>query len=250
MSLGVTDSFLASVGAGLVPGHSPVRKFGHNLDMSSGVEATIWTQGGLYVYPSDSGEAMEVVSSSASDTGTVEIQGLDASFNEVSQIITLTGITAVPLQISLSRVLRAFNNNSTDFVGNISIQGTGGGTVFGHITADEQQTGMAIYTVPAGKTGLLMRGCASINRTVVSAAAVDFSINTRVFGKVFRKQLHLGLQTAGTSVAHDDFVIPSRMPEKTDIIVNGISTANGMHASAWFYILLLSNSEFDLGGLI
>jgi hypothetical protein len=61
---------------------------------------TIWAEGGLYSYLT-AATVLKVSSSSVNDTSagtgarTVELSGLDADYNEISELVTLNGQTPV-----------------------------------------------------------------------------------------------------------------------------------------------------------
>ena len=86
---------------GYIRGVTSFRKFGRNNDIdTSTVPEEIWNGGGLRYYPSTAA-ALNVVSTNANDTAagtgarTVRVTGLDANWNEISEIVTLNGLTPV-----------------------------------------------------------------------------------------------------------------------------------------------------------
>jgi len=139
-------------------------KFGYNTNVGTSYEV-IWENGNGYTGWLTAAGTVSVTSTSANDTsaGTharkIVIEGLDASFNEVSETITLSGGTPSVGTQSFIRVFRAYvtevgaYDNTND--GNIVIQI--GGAIVAIIGAGFGQTEMALYTVPAGKTLYLMR---------------------------------------------------------------------------------------------
>jgi len=102
---------------------------------------------------------------------------------------------------------------------------------------------MAIYTIPAGKTGYLLGGYASTagaNKT--SNYVIKFK--KREFGKVFRTQQKVALSDTGTSFIPFTYPIPQVLPEKTDVIVTAqmiVSGGTGASISAGFSIVLIDN---------
>ena len=79
------------------------------------VEETIWTEGGIYVYPT-SAEAVYISSTDANDTSagtgarTVKVFGLDANWELQEETVILNGQTQVRVGASLTwiRIFRAF----------------------------------------------------------------------------------------------------------------------------------------------
>ena len=69
---------------------------------SSSVPESITPQGGLYPFPETASQISLV--STASDTMTVTVRGLDANYNLASESVTLNGITPVSTTGSYIRV--------------------------------------------------------------------------------------------------------------------------------------------------
>ena len=98
---GRVEPFDLQVARNQILEHKIIFKFGFNPDIN-GTEETIWDAGGIYAYPS-AATVMKVSSSSTNDTAvgtgarTILVQGLDGDYNEVQEIVTLNGQTAVIL---------------------------------------------------------------------------------------------------------------------------------------------------------
>ena len=240
MAKSIHDEFLYAVAAGIVPGHSAVRKWGNNSDIGS-TEEDVWSAGGAYAFPSDSGTTIEVVSGGA-DTAQITIEGLDFGFNIQKATITLNGTTPVAVPGTWTRVNRAYNSNSAVFSNTVTVRESGAGDTYAHLSSSHQQTSQAIYTVPSGHTGLILDANVSVNRTGAATLSADFFLNTREFGKVFRKKWHVGVQKDGSSHIKDNMILPEKLIEKTDIKMSGIVDTTAISGSAWFYILLLNNN--------
>jgi len=236
---GALSSMGLEIARGNIAGYSSIHKFGHNPDIDTAAGEDVWTLGGLYAFPSDSGAALEIVSSAA-DAVSMVVQGLDENFALKQETVTLNGVTPVALTGLWSRVFRSWNDSATALTGDVSIRASGGGTTFAQVRAEEQQTSMAIYTVPAGKTGYLMKWYASINRNNAAGAA-DAELQTRLFGKAFREKEHIGINGSGNSSYIYDYTVPLALPEKTDIKVFAEVTANNSDIAAGFDIILINN---------
>ena len=111
-----------------------LRKFGQNRELANGVKELISEQGGMEILPS-SNLINEVVSTDASDTQEIKIEGhtLNGSdFTFVIQTVTLTGTTPVSI-VPMARASRIFNNGTTNFAGDVSVYQSVAGTV--HVKA-------------------------------------------------------------------------------------------------------------------
>jgi hypothetical protein len=245
----IQKPFLQAVAEGEIDGYSVVEKFGENPDIDTGTDPEdIWSQGGLYTF-STSADIDSVSSSSASDTNEITIQGLDTDWNLVTQTATLTGQTRVALTTPLIRCFRAWNSNSTDWVGDVYIYVNttlSAGVpvdvtkIRAEISIGAGQTEMCIYTIPAGKTGYFLGGYAAMSRVGNNSAV--FTSKIRVFGGVFRTVSRISCIGAGASSWQYRYPAGQSLPEKTDILLRCEEVdANGTGVSGGFTILLKDN---------
>jgi len=108
--IGTSEPFELQVARGQIAYHESIYKFGNNPEVADSVE-TVWPQGGLYSYLT-SASVLKVSSSSTDDTSagtgarTVELFGLDGDYNEISEVVTLNGQTAVNTTQSYLRINR------------------------------------------------------------------------------------------------------------------------------------------------
>jgi len=215
-----------------------VHKFGSNNNISNQValnaQETIWDGSNEYVFPDDNGEDMEVVSSSGSDNQNIVIQGLDENFQLKTLSTTLTGSNPVAIG-TWSRVFRAYNNDSTNFAGNITINEVGQSIDYVKILIGNNQTLMCIYTIPADKIGYLTKYSLSAQKPSSSSINFTAQIRTREFGKVFRVQEIVSFGTDHDTQRTLDF--PTKLPPKTDIIFN-IVDSDGNNGAV--------NADFDI----
>jgi hypothetical protein len=218
--------------------HKNVFKFGFNADVN-GAEETIWDVGGIYAYPG-SAVAMTVTSAAgtpATDNGVkVVVQGLDEDYNEVSEEVTLAGAGTATTTQTFLRVFRSYVSGSQEPTGNLNI--TNGATTYARITLGENQTLMAMWTVPAGYTGFLdhvniATGTTNANQYVTA------QIVQRQLGGVFRVMMKQTLGSGGVA----DFLIryPILVPEKTDLEVRAESSGSNNLISANFSMIYIKN---------
>lgn len=171
---------------GLYPGKSMVTLRAFNDDVDAPAEDLIpW--GGDYAFQS-AAVAMEVISSSASDDGspvgvgarTVFISGLDGSFAEISETVTLNGVTAVPL-VNLYRRINSFEvltvGSSNTNVGTLNVRVIAGAVIQAQIAIGESTSRTGVYTVPAAKTAYIYSAIASLKR--VTNETIEIIIRTR-----------------------------------------------------------------------
>lgn len=239
------DDVHLNIARGLVKGTSFVHKFGAVPAMSTGVTGTIWDKNDtLYPWSAFNTPGVLTIATTASndststddDGKTVTIFGLDANFNAVSETIAISGSSGTGAQV-FSRVFRAFTSaeNAT------RIKVSRGGTEVLRISIGKSQTLMAIYTVPAGHTGYLTQGTASI--LYGGDATIDMFVRYSSSG-AFR--IGHTAEVAGTGMPYNyKFTVPIPLPEKTDIDVRAAVRSNNSRVTAAFDLILIKDS---LGG--
>jgi len=218
-----------------------VHKFGSNPELkqqslSISNPETIWDGSFNYTFPSDSGEPLKVASTDNLDNQEIVVIGLDENFIEKTWTGNLTGQTPVDLDGLWTRVYRMYNNDSASLTGDAEVKKFDLSECYAKMLDGNNQTLMALYTIPADKIGYLTKYSLSAQNTS-SAATIHFTaqIRTREFGKVFRTR---EIVSFGTS--HDTERIlqfPTPLPPKTDIIFQVVSS-DGNNGAV--------NADFDI----
>ena len=242
------NNLLFEIARGSVPGISSVHKFGRNpdIDKDSSPE-DVWDGGGLYVFPT-SGDASHIYADSdsvATRGMSIEVQGLDVDFNLVVQNKSLDASdssTAVALDTPLSRVFRMRVTGAVDADEDIICGDSGKSKTYAQITAGLNQTLMAIYTIPAGKTGYIFKSYVSLVKAYAANATAEYTIRMRAYGSVFQVKHWGGVAAEGNTTNYKSSVLPFKIPEKTDIIFRIESvTENNSRISAGFDMALVDN---------
>lgn len=228
-------SFLVEVSKGNVPGHSIVTYFGVNKNVTT-PEETIWIDSTLYTWRTIAG-ILTVSSTSASDTlagtglRTVRVDGLDADYNEISEIVTLNGLTAVSTVNSYLRVnkLTGLSAGSADrnagivYIGDGVVTAGKPANVTNVIDIGANLSHSAFFTVPAGKSGHIVQ----TNYSGQSGKVMELFAYHRDFGGLF-------LQTDSLNLSDSNIATPSQVPqeiilEKSDFEYRGnIDTQSGI----------------------
>lgn len=249
-SFGVASNI--PIANGDVAGYAAIHKFGRNPSIGNAPE-TVWMHGGKYQYL-DVGSASTLYAysanseDSASGDGarTITILGLDNNFNEIEETVTVGGAATT---LEFLRVYRAFvatAGSTTTNEGNVLIStGAGGtGTVLADIgtvgtgtTFGLGQTQLALYTIPAGKTGYLTTwnvGCAPMNnKATVLLKSRELDGSDAPFRTKDIVDLVGGYHT-------QNYSIPLRFPEKTDIEVVASGDTSTIISSS-FDVILVDN---------
>jgi len=230
------EDFRINVARGKVRGASMIHKFGAVPEVAQASTGTVWDKN-TTLYPwsvFDTAGPITASIANASDNGKqVLVQGLDANYEEIEEIFILSSTATVSGTVSFKRVFGAFvTNGSTSNVGDINF--TKDGTDILRILAGKAQTLMAIYTVPAGKTGYLYKGVC----TAQAAADATGDMFVRYFGQQAFRIGH-SFEVSGGSEYDYEFSFPIKIPEKSDIDVRVTVRTNKGRYTAAFDILLL-----------
>lgn len=213
-------------------------KLGFNPEIKN-VEEDLIPQGGVYTFPA-AATKMDLVSDndndgktgSPSSTGarTVTIYGLGATYNSLSETITMNGTTPVQtantyLRINNMRVATAGTGGKP--IGNLSLSETGGTTYkYGYIRAGFTRQRTMIYTVPLGSTLYIT----SVSLSAVCGASghwtrFTFRANYDDKADVVRA-VGLYYPYFETSIVESaferPFAMPIRFPATTDIKMSAI----------------------------
>lgn len=247
---GTFEPFELQVSRNQIQGHKNLFKFGNNSDIN-GTNEIIWSQGGAYTYPTVAAQ-VKVSSASANDaaagTGarTVVVAGLDANYNEYQETVVLNGQTEVLTVGSFIRVFRAFvvTAGSGGTAAGVIYVGTGTvtagvpATVYASIPLGENQTQMAMWTVPAGYTFYIYGGTFSAASNNISQYVLG-QFFVRPSGGVFRNVADI---TVNSNVFRYDWDIPLPVPEKSDIEARAIAiSGTNFYVTASFEGVYIKN---------
>lgn len=230
------------VSKGEIVGHSFVNKFGQNTVVGTGAFEDVWDGGGDYIYPADDTAPITHIYSTGADVQAIEVQGLDVAGALVVQTITLTGTTVVALTTPLWRVFRMKNVGTVDIgAGSIVHASDSGKTVsYAQIQNGNNQTLMALYTIPLGKTGYLYGGTNSLYG-VARDYALNGKLTMRPHGGAFQLKKTFGLDSNGTGFIKMDSDLVGKIPALTDVKVSAISIGKVGGVNTTFDILLIDN---------
>lgn len=182
-----------SISRGLVPGHTPIWKFGFNGDVGAAWEL-VWEGSAVYDYL-ETEETFKIKSSSVEDdtdkggavpgTGafTVEVQCVNQAWEEVIQTVTLNGTAAVDVSTAdcmIAYRMRVMSAGTGGYnVGTITLYQNDGTTAQLSITPGNNQSLISHLPVPAGETLYI----SYINISDVSAKVSQVGIFVKEFGE-------------------------------------------------------------------
>ena len=240
--------FWVEVSRGNVPGVSTFLARGHNTDLDTGVEEDVWETGGDLVYLT-SAEKMNVASGSGDDaaagTGlrTMLLVGVDNSGAEVSEVVVMDGASNVLsvnsyLRINLMVGLQVGSEGWN--VGSVTATSQTAGTVQASIGATESISQNSHYTVPLGKSLLVVQ--AELNCANNTARNIEFKAYARSGGngnawvQLFDKVLDTGVTD------EIDVLLPfgNLSRERSDIRFRAVSSGNNSEVRTRMYGLVMN----------
>ena len=248
--MGTIEPFELQVARGQITMHSSVIIFGYNADVDTS-EESVWPDGGTIPHPTVA-SVLKISSSSTDDTSagtgarTVYIEGLDGSYNVVSETVTLNGQTAVNttnsyLYVNSFYVVSVGSGGAN--AGNINA-GTGVVTagvpavLYDIIATGYNNRTTAHYCVPAGYTGYMVQGLFSSGQASGTTAVTGFLKQHGPDGI-----LRVGaVATVNNSAADYVFEVPYVIPEKNSVSATAIGAAANNAVSAYFNIILIKNT--------
>lgn len=242
-----STNFEFEMARGNIAGIEGLHKFGANPEIDNGTE-DVWLAGGTYPFPT-SAQTTTIKSDnnndSSGDTGarTCRVFGLDSSFVEITEDVTLNGTSNVTLSNDYLRVFRAAVLTAGSSGANEGdIQVRHGTTVLGQISEGKNQTQMAVYTIPSGKTGYLTNWQAQVASKAGSTGTKQalVSLRTREENSVFRIRDERASRSdiSGDVVKRDIYLV---LEEKTDLKISCEVFQTNTRVSGSFEIILEDN---------
>ena len=235
-----SDNFMVAATLGLVPGVTVTEVIGFNEDIDQGVIEDLIPQGGTYVFPDNTGEEMEIVSDNAGDIGQlVRLALLDADFKKLDEFfVVLNGTTPVAVPGGpFTRLNGAVVISATPLVGQVTIQGAGGGLVFGIIRAEDMRMNQGVYTVPDGCTGFITRVQSSLNKAGGADANAIIRFRNNVAGLALVKATRFGLSKEGSGNSIVNIEQSQVTPGRFDIVVEVLADGTNTDVTGLFTIM-------------
>ena len=246
--------FLVEVEKGSVLGHSMVHKFGRNAGVPNGTWEFV-TLLGHTVWPLSSDTPVRIKAGNALDTSTgtgaraITVEGIDDSFNEVTETITTVGASAsTHTTTSFWRVHRAWVSSVGTYGGAnsseaVTIENSTGGTDIIQIGAQEGQTQFSGWTVPINKTAYLLEAHVHVdtNKTADIRLFTRDDIDDTV-APMKSKRLKLYLDGVEGNFMYDPSGPEIIINQKSDIWFEALGDGAVSEVSVDFELLVVDNN--------
>ena len=241
------DALLIAMGC--YPSITGVNKFGRNPDIAIGEEEVIW-DGSTTGYPFPATALITSMSQTADQAtlngATVEIQGLDANWELVVQTALLgtPSTVVVTLTTPLIRVFRAKVLADVVSASPIRIHNAAENVDYAIISIGQNQTLMAVYTVPANTTAYMTCFYAHVNPGVnldPTAMPIRLWASDRTGPYAAQVKNVVGQTSGGFQHFFDPHV---KFGQKTDIYMTATPVGKAADVSAGFDLILVDNAEY------
>lgn len=233
--VGTSEPFELQVARGQIPGHTFVHRLGRVPAMSQNQTGSVWDINDT-LYPWSAWDTAGTITVSRDNAGDADknvfIAGLDADYNPVSTIITLTNATGNTSPTVFKRIDIARMNGTSANIGQINV--LKGATTVARIVAGVGQSLKGTYTVPAGFTAYLTQGA----MTIQNGADATGTFYYRLLGDRFI--IGHTFEVASSEYMYA-FTCPFALPEKTDIDVRTTVRSNNALVTAAYDMILIQN---------
>lgn len=228
-----------AVASGSVTGTTALFRSSYNASIGT-TETTLWPKNTAYVFPA-SASTMTLYSTSTGDTTqSVLIEGLDANYLPISEVLVLHGQTGRTSTNSYLRVNQLLVISGSP-AGSISF-GTGAASggipanTYRYIAAGDNASMGAVYTVPAGFSLYITAGSLSAGSSTGSQ-----TLTAKFYSVVNGVRYLTAYIVVANSFQFFDYKIPLKVPEKTDIYNNAVASSGTLSATATFNGYLTQN---------
>jgi len=221
-----------------------VNKFGRNSNVAIGVEEEIWDGSAAYVFPATAlmTSISQTTDQAALNGETIEVQGLDANWDLVIQNAVLgapsTGVVTLTTPLIRCFRMKVLSGIVTDSP--VRVHNAGETQDYAIIGIGNNQTLMAIYTVPNGKVAYMLCYYAHVNPgTNLDPTSMPIRVWARDNENGYAPQLkHVVGQT---SSGFQHFFTPyAKFTGKTDIYITAQPVGKAADVTAGFDLIIIN----------
>lgn len=193
---------------------------------------------GLDGLPNNAGDTYRIVRDASTGASILQIAGLNAFFLEQEEFIVLAGQVPVETAFTWSRQhrMRIFTTSTAGAIGTVKSTAQVDDTVTAQIIDGNNQTLMAVYTVPADKIGYICRWKSSLTGAVSSDVIVEMKV-----GQLLRVGLTIdsqAIRSAGSSNVPEDSSDYDIIPGGADIWMQASASNPNTGVSGRFDVVM------------
>lgn len=233
----IAQSYGQAVAEQEITNHYGIYKIGHNENIGL-TEEVVWTLSDGHTLLS-AAEQLKISSNDANDTAagtgarTVLIDGINSAGSEISETVTMNGVTAVTTTNSFLRVIRVTvitAGSGLTNAGTISVNDNADVVVLGLVDPGAGQSKMAFWFVPASHEFYMSRffaGEIAGKKATVRLYAKDLTVTDAAWQ--LKAEINVNANEADRT-----FDVPLVFTEKTDIEIRAIASIAGADVIAGF----------------
>lgn len=219
------------IARGKVAGAYQYAVFGQ-INAIAGEESIIWETGMPSSFTVPDNIQLTLVSSSASDTGSIKIKYLDGDLIAQEEEVQLNGTTPVLTQATDIRAINNAYSMNGAVIGNITISNSG--TMYAYIPAGDMQFNTTLQRVPAGKRLMIHSIYAGSASGSASAKAIIKLESTAINGDSFANEGYL--HPLGAVATQDNSATLAGIP------------SFAVHAGEWVALTVLCDKDATVTG--
>ena len=190
------------------------------------------------------GDSFRVVTTASTGIALFFVQGLDANGLGISEFIITNGTSNVATTKSYLRQFRAKSflaGSGGETAGTISSTAVTDATVSAQVIGANNQTLMAVYTVPSNKIGLLTHWWGAISKKGNASSGIHLKIGD--LDSIAYIQQARAMSASGSSEFHHEFDLPKILAPSTDIFIEADTDTNNTGIAAGFTIVLFDKVD-------
>lgn len=195
---------------------------------------------GMFGTPPESGDSYRVIGPGSTGASILFIQGLGATLQLQSEFVMLNGTTIVPTANLYSKMFRGRvlgSPPSTGAVGDVTATSQADATVSVQVLNGNNQTLMAVFTVPIDKNGFITRWWASLSKKQAGVSNVVLRAG-QINGYGFISQ-NRSVTSTGSSTFDSIYTVPIVIGPGLDVWVEADAGSNDMGIASGFDIVLV-----------
>jgi hypothetical protein len=189
--------------------------------------------------PNVSGNTYRVVTNASTGASIFHINGLGSLFTKQEEFVVLNGLSNVATLKTWTRQFRArvFGPGTTGGVGVITSTAQTEGTLTCQVINGNNQTLMAIATIPSDKNGYVKSWWGSLSKKQVAVSTIILRVGELDgIGYIIQTR---AIDNTGSSSFNYPWPVNEPMPGGSDIWVEADTDANGTGVSAGFEIIFV-----------
>ena len=248
--------FFTEVARGNVAGWSHVHQLGYNDDVDTlSSPETVWNSAPQPMLFLSAAETMYLISDDVADTAagtgarTVCITGLDSSFDEIKEIVTLNGLTPVTSVNSYLRIQHVFvvlSGSNESNVGTITMDPSVSGAPARQATIDPDrgEDGNTCFTVPNNFDAFMAHLTVGVNSREGTGGIKEARVELykRLPGESWRIVKMYSSRSDGSSASPDlSHTTPEFFPPMTDIRSIADADVSNPSVNVMYDMVLISN---------